>query len=54
VITLGLFVAAIAAYVTSAGPGYAGALFLLGMLLEGAGWYRMLSAKKQPPPTSHQ
>jgi len=46
-ISVAVFVAAIVCYVSS-GPGYAGLLLLLGVVLEGVFWYRMLVATKNP------
>lgn len=48
-ITVAFFAAAIAAYLASAGPGWVGALFLVGMLCEGIGWFRALRRDKLPP-----
>jgi hypothetical protein len=48
-ITVVFFVAAIAAYLGSASPGWIGALFLVGMLCEGIAWFRVLRRYKPPP-----
>jgi hypothetical protein len=47
-ITVAFVVAAIAAYLASAGPGWVGALFLVGMLCEGIAWFRVLRRDKPP------
>jgi hypothetical protein len=47
-ITVGFLIAAIAAYLTSAGPGWVGALFLVGMLCEGIFWFRLARHDKTP------
>jgi hypothetical protein len=48
-ITVAFVVAAIAAYLASAGPGWIGGLFLVGMLCEGIAWIRVLRRDKPPP-----
>ena len=50
-ITVAFVVAAIAAYWASAGLGWVGALFLVGMLCEGIAWFRVLRRDKS---TSHR
>jgi len=47
-ITAAFFIAAIAAYLASAGAGWIGALFLVGMLCEGIAWFRVLRRDKPP------
>jgi len=48
-VTLAFVVAAIAAYLASAGPGCVSAFFLAGMLCEGIAWFRVLRRDKSPP-----
>lgn len=48
-ITAAFMVAALAAYVASAGPGWVGALFLVGMVCEGIAYYRAGRRDTTPP-----
>jgi len=48
-ITIAFVVAAIAAYWASAGSGWVGALFLVGMLCEGIAYFRALRRDKSTP-----
>ena len=48
-ITVAFVIAAIVAYSASAGAGWVGAFFLVGMLCEGIAWLRILRRDKSPP-----
>jgi uncharacterized protein (DUF58 family) len=47
-VTVAFLVAAIAAYLASAGPGLVGVLFLVAMLCEGIFWFRLVRREKAP------
>lgn len=51
-VTLLLFVAAIAAYLTGSTPG-AAALIVVGLVLESVAWYRLLRGKRHRPASTH-
>jgi membrane protein implicated in regulation of membrane protease activity len=51
-VTLFLFIGAIAAYIAGSTPG-AAALVLVGLVLEAVAWYRLLRAKKHRPVSTH-
>jgi membrane protein implicated in regulation of membrane protease activity len=46
-ITLAFLVAAIAAYLASAGPGVVGALFIVVLLFEAVLWWRVLRQERR-------
>lgn len=51
-VTLLLFVGAIAAYIAGSTPG-AVAFVVVGLILESAAWYRLLRGNKHRPATTH-
>ena len=51
-VTLLLFAGAIAAYLAGSAPGVA-ALVVVGLVLEGVAWHRLLRGKKHRPTLTH-